>query len=269
MKTKRTIYYKDYNNDDFAHDIGIKWKPLPEKMKFFHRNPFFSFFGSLLYYFLALPILWLYSKIKFGVKVVGKKKLKRAHIKGYFIYGNHTQEADGFLNQVFVSNPRRTYVVCSQDVVCIKGIRNLVMMLGAIPVPARPSEAKKFIDAIEYHHKKGDVIVIFPEAHIWPYTTLIRDFPDASFSYPAQLNAPVVAVCSTYEERKFFRHRPPRLVIHVSDPFYPNPALPLGERVHELRESVYNYMVDVSSSLDNYEYVHYVQKNDDDKKINK
>lgn len=260
MKAKRVIYYNDFNRDDFAHDIGIKWKPLPEKMKFYHRGLIWRSCGALIYYILALPICWLYSKIKFGVRVVGRKKLRKARIRGYFVYGNHTQEVDGFLNQVFVTNPRKTCIVCSQDVVCIKGIRNLVMMLGAIPVPERPSEAKKFIDAIEFHHKHGDAIVIYPEAHIWPYTTLIRDFPDASFTYPAQMNAPVVAVCSTYEERKFLRHRSPRLVVHVSDPFYPNMSLPLGERTHELRDLVYNYMVDVSSSLDNYEYVRYIER---------
>jgi len=260
MADKRIVFYEDFNNDDFAHTGGIKWKPLKSNFKYLHKSIFWKFLSSLLYFVIAVPLTWLYSKVRYNVKVVGVKKLKKAHLKGYFVYGNHTQEADGFMTQDFVSTGRKTYVVCSQDVVSIPCIQHLVVMLGAIPVPMGPEQAKKFVEAIEYRHKRGDVIVIFPEAHIWPYTTLIRDFPDASFTYPAQLNAPVVGTCVTYEERKIFRHRPPRIVLHVSDPFYPDQSLPLGERTHALREQVYHFMVDVSSSLDNFEYIHYAPK---------
>jgi 1-acyl-sn-glycerol-3-phosphate acyltransferase len=267
MKQERVYYYENLNTDDFAHNIGIKWNPLPKKMKWVHKGLLWNLLSYILYYGFAIPVLFIYTKIKFSLKVVGKKKLKRAHLKqGYFLYGNHTQEADGFIPQVFITNPKRTYVVCSQDVVCIKGIRGLVQMLGALPVSKTPLESQKFVDAIDYRHKRGDAILIFPEAHIWPYTTMIRDFPDTSFTYPASLNAPVVAYCSTYKERKFFRHRPPQLILHVSDPFYPDQSLPLGERAHALREQVYNYMVDVSSSLDNYEYVRYIKRDPATKK---
>ena len=38
---------------------------------------------------------------------------------------------------------------------------------------------------------------------------------------------------------------------------------PLGERAHLLREAVYNFMVETSSSLDNVEYYRYLPKKEE------
>lgn len=257
---QRVVYYEDPVNDDFAKN-KIKKKPLPKRFKWTHKGPIWNFFAYILYYLIALPILWAYTMILYQPKFVGKKKLKKAHVrKGYFVYGNHTQNIDGFISQIFLCFPHRAYVVTSQEAFSLPGIRWLLQMLGVIPVSDTPEGAKSFIKAIEYRHHRGDPIIIFPEAHIWPYATVIRPFPEASFSYPAQLNAPVVAICTTYKKRKLFRHSPPRPIIHVSDPIYPNPSLPLGERTKALRDAAYEYMVETSSSLDNYEYIRYMPK---------
>jgi 1-acyl-sn-glycerol-3-phosphate acyltransferase len=158
--------------------------------------------------------------------------------------------------------PRKTYVVANQAVTSIFGIRWFVMMLGALPVPENPEEVKKFLEALECHYRHRDVIMIFPEAHIWPYCTRIRPFADGSFNYPAQLNAPVVAMCTTFRQRKLFRHLPPKVTIHISDPYYPDLTKNLGERTKILRDQVYEFMEDTSASLDNYEFVSYYKKKD-------
>lgn len=261
MSKKRIIYYSDFNNDDFAKN-KIKVKPLPENFKYLNkRNVFIRFFATLLYRLIAIPAAWVYSKLIWGVHVSGKKRLKKAHIRGgYFLYGNHTQEADGIIPHGVIANTKRVFTVCSQETLSIPGIRTLVTMVGALPVPSSPKQTQNFLNAMKYYYKKGGVILIYPEAHIWPYATLIRDFPDASFTYPAQLNAPVVAFCNTYKKRKIFRKLPPKIVTHISAPIYPDTSLPLGERIHNLREQVHDFMVDVSGSLDNYEYVRYVYR---------
>jgi 1-acyl-sn-glycerol-3-phosphate acyltransferase len=261
MKYRSVYYYKDPLNDDFAGN-GIKVKPLPKKFKWYHRGWIYGFISNLLYYVVAVPILWVYSKIAFSFKIVGKKKLRKAHLKGYFLYGNHTLEADGFLATIGLNLPRRTYVVANQAATSIWGLRWFIMMMGCLPVPDGPDQAAKFIDAIEKHYKHHGVIMIFPEAHIWPYCTRIRPFVENSFTYPAQLNAPVVAMCTTFEQRRFFKRLPPKVVIHVSDPFYPDMSKTLGERAKELRDQAYNYMEDVSASLDNYEFIHYYRLKD-------
>jgi len=265
-KLQRVYYYTDPLNDDFALN-EIKKKPLPSNFKFHHRNWLYRFFSSLIYYVIAVPILWCVAKIRYSFRVVGKKKLKKLKLTGYFLYGNHVLDDDSYLASVSFNLPRKTYVVANQAVTSIFGIRWFVMMLGALPVPENPEEAKKFLGALECHYSHRDVIMIFPEAHIWPYCTRIRPFADASFNYPAQLNAPVVAMCTTFRQRKFFRCLPPKITIHISDPYYPDLTKNLGERTKILRDQVYEFMEDTSASLDNYEYVsYYKKKNESDPK---
>jgi 1-acyl-sn-glycerol-3-phosphate acyltransferase len=261
MKIKKTVYYSDPLNDDFA-GTGIPKKPLPKKFKFYHSNLLWFFFSSLLYYVIAIPVLWIYAKIAYSFRIVGKRRLRKAHFgtHGFFVYGNHTALADAMFAPAAILNPRRTYIVCSDEAVSIRGIRWLEMMIGALPLPDSAENTEGFLGAVEKHIRHGDAVLIFPEAHIWPYCVRIRPFPDQSFTYPAQLNAPVIAICTTYEEHKIFKFRPPRAVIHLSDPFYPDMSKPLGERAHLLREAVYAFLVDTSSSLDNVEYYRYLPK---------
>jgi len=262
MLPKKTFYYTDPLKDDFSHNGFKKKRPLPKKFKFYHSNLIWRFFGVVIYFVIAVPILWLFAKLKTNYKIVGKKKLKKAHLgrKGYFIYGNHTSACDAFYAPLAIALPRRTYTVCSHEAVSHPLIRWLEVMLAALPLPYYPEQTKPFCEAIERHINHGSVILIFPEAHIWPYCTRIRPFPDASFFYPAKLGSPVVGICTTFEKRKFLRFLPPRSIIHVSKPFYPDMNLSLGERTHRLREQVYEFMVETSSSLDNVEYYRYLPK---------
>jgi 1-acyl-sn-glycerol-3-phosphate acyltransferase len=255
-RVKKIVYYDDLLNDEFS-GTHIKRKPLGKRFKYIHRNPIWKFFSYATYYLLALPILWVVSKIGWGVKVAGRKQLKKLPLGGYFIFCNHTQIGDGFFPQCFISGLRRNYIISNDDSVSIFGLKNFIMMLGNLPLPDTPEHTKMFMDAVEYHYHRGCAITIFPEAHIWPYSTRIRPFGPQSFTYPAALLAPVVASCVTYEERKIFRFLPPRVVIHVSSPIFPDPALALPERAAELQKAVYNYMVDTASSLENVEYVEY------------
>ena len=263
MPPKKTIYYEDLLNDDFAN-TGFDYKPLPDNFKYSTRNPIARFFSFIFYYVFGIPILWIYAKIATGFRIVGKKKLRKSHLKGgYFIYGNHTSACDAMFVPAGLLPPKRVAIVCGQAAVSKAFPRPFEMALGALPLPETANQKKAYTEEMARRLKKGHAILIFPEAHIWPYCTMIRPFPDTSFTYPATFGSPVVAVCTTYEKRKICPKGKPRAVIHVSEPFYPDMSKPLGERTHLLREAVYNYMVETSSSLDNVEYYRYLPKKEE------
>lgn len=262
---KKTIYYKDALNDDFA-GTKIKQKPLPKNFRYVSKNPFFRFFAMLIYRVIAMPILWIASKIGWSVKVKGKKNAKKVAHKGVFIYGNHTQICDAWTNQVFVSWRQRTHVLVNPDATSIKGIRWLVMMLGALPMP--DIERKDdFMKAIETRIKQRRAIVVFPEAHIWPYCIHIRPYGDAAFVYPALLGTPVLPTVTTYKRRKFiFKNCHPKMVIHVGKAIYPDMKLSLPERRKELRDRVYEFMLDYATNEENAEYIRYLKAPSEEKK---
>ncbi len=264
MKIKKTIYYHDLLNDEFS-GTNIKRKPLPENYKYLHKNPFYRALSWFLYYIIAYPIVKLFVFLGYHVKVKGKKNMRHLRHSGVFFYGNHTQVIDALTAQVNVSRGKRTYIVANQDSTSIPLIRGLVTMLGCLPTPENPSESAKFMEAVEHRIKQKCGISIFPEAHIWPYYTHIRPFGDDAFYYPAVLGTPCMAMVTTYRSRRFFKNRRPYPTIHLSRPIYPDMSLSLADRKKQLRDRVYEFMLDYSADEENVEYIHYVKAEEEAK----
>jgi len=255
---KKTIYYRDALNDDFA-GTNIKTQHLEADFKYIHRHFLWAIASFLIYYLVAIPVLFLTCKFALGVKIVNRKAIRKVRNKGYFIYGNHTQIMDAFISQVLITRPKKTFIVANPDAVSIPGIRALVMMLGCLPLPSTITGTRKFVEAIKYHIEKKHAISIFPEAHIWPYATIIRPFTSASFRYPAQLQAPVVPIVTTYQKRKLCKWcLKPRMVITVGEPIYPKASLSIKEAMDDLRNQTYQFMVNHATKADNVEYYRYI-----------
>lgn len=258
-ENKKVVYYNDLLNDDFA-GTRIKEKPFPKKYKYIHKKNFlWNLTAFLVYFIVAVPVLWITGKIMSGVKVKGRKNLKKLRKTGYFVYGNHTQITDAWLVQAYMLRFRRGYIFADKDAISIPGIRGLVTMLGCLAMPD-VEHGEDFIEAIKYHYNKKHVLVVYPERHIWPYYTHIRPFPDDSFIYPASLGAPVVPICINYRQRKFRKNASPRMTVYVGKPIYPDLNKSLPERKKILRDKTYEFMLDKSSEEENIEHIIYIQK---------
>ncbi len=260
-KEKKTIFYSDLLNDDFAEN-NIDCKPLKDGFVYIHKNIFWKISAFFIYYFIAMPILFVYGKLHSGVKVKNRKAIKKLKHKGYFLYGNHTQNLDAFSGHVFVSRPKKCYVVAGPDAMSIKGIGWLIMMLGTLPLPTSIEGTRDFMSAMEKRLAEKKCIVIYPEAHIWPYYNDVRPFSNASFRYPVKYDVPIVAMCTTYKKRKFHGEtRRPKIIITLSEPFYPNPNLPLKQAMQDLRDKTYNFMKKTIEENKSYAHINYVYKN--------
>lgn len=253
MKPTKTVYYSDELNDDFA-GTDISTKKVDGHLKYVNHNPVWNFFAFLLYYLIASPIVWLVAKVRFGLKIKNRKNLRLARKTGYFIYANHTQAVDS-VTPAIVAYPKKAYLIADPDAVSIKGLKNVVLMLGAIPVPDTLGGMKLFMSTVEKRIRQKRVVAIYPEAHIWPYYTGIRPFPSTSFRYPLKLNVPSFAMVTTYRERK--SHRTPGMTLTISEPFYPNKNLGFKEAQEDLRDRIYAYMKSLATDPKNVEYIHY------------
>lgn len=257
-KERKTIYYKDERNDDFA-GTSINSCEVDGSYRYIHKNPIWRAVAFFLYYAFALPLVWFFERVILRVRFVNKKAVKKCRTQHYFLYGNHTGWYDAFTPNL-ISAPTRCRIIVSPDTVSIKGLRTLVEMFGAIPTPTTVRAMRNFNSAIE-HHRKSSNITVFPEAHIWPYYTGVRSFPDVSFTYPVRSGAPVIAFFTAYTPPKGFLacFRPANMTVYVSDPIYPNTALPPHEARAELRDKVYEFMSE-KSRLSTYEVYNYVKQ---------
>ena len=205
-----------------------------------------------------MPIKVGYEKTKFKLKYIGKEKLKQCKSEGYFIYANHTQAfADTFIPSVG-NYPKRNFLIVNPANVSIKGAGHLIEMLGAIPTPDNKTAMKNFLKVIEKRIRNKNSITIYPEAHIWPYYTKIRNFKDVSFKYPVQLQVPSFCMTNTY--RAYGKNKEKiKIVTYIDGPFYPNKELNKKEAQKELRDRIYKQMVERSKNS-NVEYIKYIKK---------
>lgn len=254
----RVIYYSDLT-EDFA-GTNIKTKEVDSSFPYIRNGLLFRAAAFLLYYVVALPLVSIYIYLVNGTKIVNRKALRRVH-GACFLYGNHTHWSDSFLVHV-VAAPKRTYILANPDAVSIKGLKNIVLMLGTIPVPTNLGCFRTFVDALETRSKQGACIAVYPEAHIWPYYTGIRQFPESSFKYPVKFGVPVVAMVTTFRKRTGLLRwiKTPARTIILSDPIYAKDGMSARETQQYFHEQVYEFMKSHAEQPENYAYMQYVKK---------
>lgn len=255
----RVIFYNDPANEDYAC-TKIDTNKIDGSFVYVHKSKGWRFTAKLLNA-LARPFVWLTIKFNRHIKVENRKAIKSLKKQGYFLYGNHTSKFDAMIPQAVIEKGKRTYIVSNRDAISIKGIRNLVMMMGALPVPSDYASSVNFVEAIEERINEKGVVAIYPEAHIWPFANVVRPFSDVSFSYPAKLGVPVVAFATYYRPRKKVKPltHTPTMTIVISNPIYPDMSLSTKENAKYLRDQVFNFMEKVTSEHPMTDYINYIK----------
>jgi 1-acyl-sn-glycerol-3-phosphate acyltransferase len=130
--------------------------------------------------------------------------------------------------------------------------------LGAIPLPDDKAAMINFHAMLSKLIKDNEPIIIYPEAHIWPYYTDIRNFKDSSFHYPVSDNSPVYCFTNTYHKKRFGNGC--RIITYVDGPFYPDKkAITPKEKRQSLRNQVYDRMK-MRAKENTFIKVHYIKK---------
>lgn len=258
MKRERIRYYSDASTDDFA-GTNIHTKPVGADFPFHPSSIVWRIVAFLAYYLVAVPIVFLVSKLYLGLRFENRRVLHKLRGTGFYLYGNHTQQLDAFV-PAMAAFPSKAYIIANPDAVSLPLLRTVVQMLGAIPVPTELAGMRPFTDAVYARRAEGNCIAIYPEAHIWPFYTGIRPFPDTSFRYPVRDGAPVVAMVTTYRKREgLFRFcARPGMTITFSEPMTANPTLPPKKAQAELRDRVRAFMLEVSSRNENVAFIRYI-----------
>ena len=243
MKNK-TFVYTDELNDEFS---GIKRNTITidDNYKYIRHNPLWKVCEFFVYRLFILPFAYIYIKLKFHHKVINLQAIRDYKKSNYFVYCNHTMLAgDAFIPSI-ISHPHKSYTIVHPDNISVKAAKPIIEMCGAIPTPSTISATKNFLKAIEYHSHKQP-IVIFPEAHIWPYYTGIRPFKSVSFKYPVKFNLPIFVLTNTFHKKKF--SKTPQVITYIDGPFFPNTKLPPREQANNLRDIAYTTMCNRAKS---------------------
>ena len=102
----KTIYYQDELTDEFS-EAKIEPRIIDENYPYEHKNPLWNISTFLVQNVLSVPIKFIYVKLKYRIKYVGKEKFKQCKNTGYFIYANHTQAFDDTFIPSVANYPKR------------------------------------------------------------------------------------------------------------------------------------------------------------------
>ena len=261
-KEERVFYYASEEDDPIKTSEQEKHEEvrLPEDYEFIPKNPFVKLYSAVL--FRAFRLFGQYYERGFWqVKVYGREKLKKAKGKGYVIYANHTNPFHDVFGPAIVAD-RRIFTIISPVNLKVPGIGKFLPLIGGMPLGKTKEEKKAFNDAVDERLKQKNCLVIYPEAHVWPYATKARKFPagDKSFKYPVRNNLPIFTMITTYHKRKDKKRGDlPRMDIYIDGPFYPDTKLSEEENRAKLAKEVYDSMVKYSKK-NSYEYFQYIKK---------
>ncbi|MGN1226406.1 MAG: lysophospholipid acyltransferase family protein [Candidatus Cryptobacteroides sp.] len=255
---KRSYTYSSYDQD-LVENSGQNFS-LPEDYRYIRDRFWERHFGRLLYYIFGLAGQ-LYWRICLRARFIGVEKLSSLpRDKGYFIYANHTQPfGDPMLAMAIgcsLKVRRRNRAIGSPANFGLPVLGPLFPAMGGIPTASDREGLQKMEEAISYYARKAQPVVIFPEAHVWPYYTGIRPFGTVSFHYPVKENLPCFSMTVCYKKAKVGKK--PLAKIYIDGPFYPEENLPIKKRKTYLCERVRDAMLRRASESD-YEYVKYTK----------
>jgi len=272
--TKATLFQKDLPEEErifyyeSTEDDPIQTKEqekthnkveLEDGYVFIKRNPFVIIYEKVLYFGFKLFARW-YAKFYLHMTIKNRQVLKKAKGSGYVIYANHTNPFHDAFSPALVAD-RHIYTICSPANLHIPGIGKFLPALGALPLGKNPEQKAAFNKAVDTRLKQKKCLVIYPEAHVWPYYTGIRKFPagDRSFKYPARNLLPIFTMTTTYQKSRKKGQARPDMTVYLDGPFYPDPKKTEDENRAILAEKAYESMLKYSKRS-NYEYFQYRKK---------
>ena len=259
---ERVFYYASEEDDPIKTDEQEKKVEvgLPEGYEFIPKNSFVKLYSAMLFRIFKLFGQY-YERGYWQAKFYGREKLKRARGKGYVIYANHTNPFHDVFGPALAAD-RRIFTIISPVNLKIPGIGKVLPYIGGLPLGKTKEEKKAFNDAVDERLKQKKVLVIYPEAHVWPYATKVRKFPagDRSFKYAVRNNLPIFTMTTTYHKRKDKKRGDlPRMDVYIDGPFWPDVNLGEDENRAKLAKEAYDSMVNYSKK-NSYEYFQYRPK---------
>ena len=261
-KKERVFYYESEEDDPIKTDeqeqkveVG-----LPEGYEFIPKHWWTRAYSAILYRIFWLFGQW-YERRWWQAKFYGREKLKQVQHEGYIIYANHTNPFHDVFGPA-VAADRRIFTIISPVNLKVPGIGKFLPLIGGLPLGKTKAEKQAFNAAVDKRLAQKKCLVVYPEAHVWPYATKIRKFPagDRSFKYAVRNDLPIFTMTTTYHRRKNRKKGDlPRMDVYLDGPFFPGESEPEDKQRADLAKKAYDSMVKWSKKS-SYNYFEYRKK---------
>ena len=143
----KTIFFSDELNEEFS-TAQIEAITIDENYKYGTNSFAFKFIRFFYYRIFALPVAYIYLKLHWGHRIIGRNKIKPFQKNSFFLFANHTNSMADALIPTFVSYPKHAFVIVHAANVSIPGLGQSTKYLGAIPLPGNIRATKNFLETI-------------------------------------------------------------------------------------------------------------------------
>lgn len=212
-----------------------------KKNDLLHKGIIYNILSSLLY-LVAYPVLFVLTRVVMGLKIEGRENLKKVG-DSYITVSNHVNMIDCAMI-AFSIFPRVPYFLTLQSNLEIPFIKYLVMLFRGLPIPKENTGKEKMVNTINKLLQDGEVVSIYPEGHLVPYSNELREFKDGAFNFAVKNQVPILPIVFTYREpediRKVFKKKP-FITLSILEPEYPSNEISKMS-IKELKYRVYNKM---------------------------
>ena len=200
----------------------------------------------------------LINRIKFGLRIRGRRHLRanrKALRHGGMAVCNHVMTFDAVCVNRAVRPFGRVWIPMFAK--HFNGSKSWFMRyVGGIPVPENTAGMRKFNEAFDTFHSRGQWMLVFPEAVRWDFYQPIRPFRKGAFTMAYRYGIPVVPCVISYRPRtgiwKLFGDKDlPLLTLTVCPPLIPDTTAPRRAEVDRLREEAHREMVQAAGILEN------------------
>lgn len=186
--------------------------------------------SNAFYYLIAIPLLFLFTRVILGVRTEGENRLPRSG--GALTVCNHVHLLDSALVGLALF-PRRPVFTAAPMNLEHRWYGALVRLLGGVAVPRTAAEVPLFFSEMELLLAQGRIVHFFPEGELKPYDTTLRDFKRGAFHLAAQARVPVVPLSIRFTAPtglgRLFR-RKPTMVVVIGEPIVPTMTDPRSDR---------------------------------------
>lgn len=199
-----------------------------------------KFMRNFAYIFVVGFALRIYCFVCLGLRINGRDVLKRYSkelSKGAVSVSNHCFRLDAVM--ISFALRRRMWIPMLSDLFC--GSNHVILKaFGGIPLAdGSLSATKKFNEAFDLYHDKGEWVHFFAEARSWLYYKPLRPFQKGAFTMAYKWNCPVLPMNISYRERTgiyrlFGKKELPLFTVNIGEPIFPDNSAPRKLEVERL-----------------------------------
>lgn len=220
---------------------------INEDYEYVKTGKLFNLCSNILYYGIAMPILYILTKIVYDLKIEGKENIKNLQT-GAVSVSNHVLVLDCTMVGLAMGS-KKIYYTALEDSFRIPFVRHLIKLLRAIPIPKSNQNKPYFMESLDNALRKGKIIHFYPEASLWPYYDKIRNFKSGAFHFAIRNNLPIVPMVFTFRKpkgiRKIFK-RKQDVTLTILEPIKSKRKMEnIKEEIDALKNEVYNAMTEV------------------------